>query len=406
MRTESLLEHRSERELLRICASRQPSEAAAGLIRKLVSGETDWDYLSRAAETHRLIPLLYRNLTDICEHDVPANIIRRFQRAYITNAAHNLRLTGELLRLIAILEGEGIQVVPFKGPVLAELLFQNIALRQFGDLDILVRPRDVNRAKQLLLDDGYQPEFQLSGKIEAEYIRSEHAFQFHKSANSFVIELHWRFGARDQVFPVDPNEIWSRLERRTFQGREILSLAPEDLLLYLCVHGAKHGWGRLEWICCISELVRLQSGLDWSEIMLRARNSGAERALYVALLLAESLADLNLPSVLAEAMRSDVAAQALAWQAAERLFVEEPNHSRREVYRHTFYLRARERWIDRARILVYSSARVPHPLAKDWDLFKVPASMSFLYYLLRPIRLMREYGFRRLRAMLGANSTF
>ena len=96
MRTESLLEHRPECELLRVCANRRPSEAAAALIRKLVSGETDWNYLSTASETHRLIPLLYRNLTDICEQSIPKNIIRRLRQAYIKNAAHNLRLTGEL----------------------------------------------------------------------------------------------------------------------------------------------------------------------------------------------------------------------------------------------------------------------------------------------------------------------
>jgi hypothetical protein len=406
MNTGSQLEHRTECELLRVCANRQPSEAAQALIRKLTSGETDWNYLSIAAETHRLIPLLYRNLADICGDGVPGHVLRRLQQAYVSNAAHNLRLTGELLRLTDLLEGEGIEVVPFKGPVLADLLFHNVALRTFGDLDILVRPRDVKRAKQVLLADGYEPEFILSGKIEAEYIRSEHAFQFQKPGGGFVVELHWRFGSRNQVFPVDPKEVWARLEHRTFQGREIRTLAQEDLLLYLCVHGAKHGWDRLEWICCISELVRTEPGVNWDEIARRARRSGAERALYVALLLASTLADLKLPPLIAEGIRSDVAAQALAWQAGERLFLTEPNHSVREVYRHMFYLRARERWVDRARILLFSTARVPHPLAKDWYLFKVPASMSFLYYLLRPMRLMREYGFRRLRAMLGTNSTF
>jgi hypothetical protein len=406
MNAESRLKHRTECELLRVAANRQPSEGAQALIRKLVSAETDWNYLSTAAEAHRLIPLLYRNLTDICENAVPEHIISRLRQAYVMNAGHNLRLTAELLRLIDLLERQGIEVVPFKGPVLAELLFQNIALRQFGDLDILVKPRDVRRAREILLADGYQPEFVLSGKIEAEYIRSEHAFQFHKPAGGFVIELHWRFGSRSQVFPVDPKEVWMRLERSSFQGREIRTLAPEDLLLYLCVHGAKHGWDRLEWICCIAELAHLPRGINWEEIARRARRSGAERALYVALLLANTLAEVKLPPEIAAGIHSDLSAQALAWQAGERLFVIEPNHSLREVYRHTFYLRTRERWVDRARILIFSTARVPHPLAKDWYLFKVPASMSFLYYLLRPIRLMREYGFRRLRAMLGANTTF
>jgi hypothetical protein len=389
-----------EDELVRACACYRPDDAHASLIRYLASRELDWDYISHTAEHHRLIPLVYRNLSHICGSRVPKHVLWRFQQAHFTNATHNLRLTGELLRLLALLGAAGIQAVPFKGPVLAELLFGNVSLRQFGDLDILVRQGDVRRARELLVADGYKAEFELKGKFEAEYIRSEHAFQFQKESCGFVVELHWRFGARNQVFPVNSKDVWSRLEERTFQGCRIAGLAREDLLLYLCAHGAKHGWDRLEWISCLSELIRHREGMDWEVVTRRAEEAGALRVLHVGLLLADSLLPLKLPPTVLERMRSDAAAQALSSQAREKLFIDEPDHSRREVWRQTFYLRARERWADRARILFFSSARVPHPLAKDWNLFKVPVSMSFLYYLLRPIRLMREYGFRRLRALL------
>ncbi len=376
------MKHPAECELLRICANYQGDPAKDAIIRTLVP-HVDWSFVTQAALRHRLIPLLNRNVSRSCS-EMSEHIPGRLAQINFVNAAHNLRLSHELLRLLGLLELAGLPAVPFKGPVLADLLFGNISMRQFGDLDILVKQEDVRKAKQLLLADGYQPEFVLNGKIESEYLRSEHAFQFQKPESGFVVELHWRFGSRNQVFPVDPEGVWTRLERRRFLGRDTLTLGREDLLLYLCAHGAKHGWDRLEWVTCVSELVRVSEELDWDAVMRRAIASGAQRALHVGLLLGSDLAPMALPEAISTAMQSDNAAETLAAQARKRFFVEPPDHTQWEVYRHTFYLRTRERWYDRARILFYFSARVPHPLAKDWRLFKVPASLSFLYYLLRP----------------------
>jgi hypothetical protein len=97
----------------------------------------------------------------------------------------------------------------------------------------------------------------------------------------------------------------------------------------------------------------------------------------------------------------------LAREAQDRLFAETVvSHSRREVERHAFYLRSRERLLDQARIVLFSCLRIPHPLARDWRLFPIPASLSFLYYLLRPVRLLREHGFPRLWAMFRQRTTF
>lgn len=394
-----------DHELLRVCAGANLSEESRTALRSLAR-EVDWDNVLEQAQRHGLIPLLYRQVARHCADLVPRRVLHSLSHAYVVNAAHNLRLTAELLRILALLENAGVPVVPFKGPVLADLLFNNISLRQFADLDILVPKKFVGQARQLLLDDGYSPEFVLDAKDEKEYIRSEHAFQFRKQAQGFVIELHWRFGSRNQVFPLRPEHAWTRLSRRHFQGTEILTLSPEDLLLYLCVHGAKHGWDRLEWIVCLSALLRSSTNFDWESLLLRARGSGALRALHLGLLLVAGLAPIDLPQYVLEGMAEDLPAHALADHAQKQLFVDEQDHAKREIYRQTFYLRTRERWSDRMRILLHFSIRIPHPLAKDWSVFKVPASLTFLYYLLRPMRLMREYGFHRLRAMVRANTSF
>ncbi len=364
----------------------------------------DWDTIIEAAERHGVAPLLYRNVCRQSADVIPAAALGRLARVCLANAGHNLALTRELLRLLALFENNGLRAVAFKGPILADILFGDVSLRQFADLDILVREEDIRRAKRLLMADEYRPEFELGAHAEDEYIRSEHAFQLRKKHLGFVVELHWRFGSRNQVFPVTPEQVWNRLECRTFHGRPVLTLCREDLLLYLAVHGAKHGWERLEWIVCIRELVRGADSLCWEQILSQAAASGALRALQLALLLADDLGSGVVPASLRVALLQDQPVRRLAHQVRQRLFLPEQDHPRREVYRHAFYLQTRERWRDRARILLHSSMRVPHPYARDWTIFRIPSSLSFLYYVLRPVRLMGEHGFRRLRDMLRADT--
>lgn len=389
-------------DLLRACVTHTP---CLDTVRRLAK-TADWDVMLDLAERHCVLPLVHRTLCNLGDSIAPRAVFSRLAHTYVASAAHSLRLTGELLRLLDLLETHGIPVVPFKGPVLADLLYGNVSLRQFADLDILIQEKDFIRARQLLMTDGYRPEFELKSKAEQEHLRFEHALQFRKPASGFVLELHWRFGSLNQAFPVDARDVWKRLEPQSFQGRQVRTLSHEDLLLYLSAHGGKHGWDRLEWIVCIAELVRISTSIDWDALSRRAITSGAVRSLHVALLLADDFSRIPLPETLATKIAGDATAQKLARQIRHQLFLPEAEPARREVLRHTLYLRTRERWKDRARIVFHSSMRIPHPNARDWKLFRVPASLSFLYYLLRPIRLMSEFGFRRLRSILRPDTSF
>ena len=78
-------------------------------------------------------------------------------------------MTRELTRISALLENNGVCVIPWKGPILAAAAYGDVALRQFGDLDILVREQDAMRAKDLLLASGYRPLYPQPAEQEAAY---------------------------------------------------------------------------------------------------------------------------------------------------------------------------------------------------------------------------------------------
>ncbi|MBI3606558.1 MAG: nucleotidyltransferase family protein [Nitrospirae bacterium] len=389
---------RPEAELLlyaaRTCLDSEETER----IRALVREDIDWTYLLRLALSHGVMPLLYRSLNIHCPDAVPKGALDQLQGHFFANAARNLFLTEELLKFMDLLEANGVPVIPYKGPALAASAYGNLALREFGDLDILVHERDVPRAKDLLISRGYRPNVELPSAKEASYIQFRGARGFSRGDSGVCIDLHWgvTLHKKSFSFPIDEERLWERLEPVSLGGRTVHSIPPEELLQILCVHGSRHCWEQLKWICDIAELVRAHQGLDWKRLMEEARSLHNSRMLLLGLLLARDLLGAILPEEVLQTMRADRVVKSLAAQIRERIFAEAGGPLR--VFESSlFYLRIRERLWDGVPDFLQM---VITPDGKDWEFLPLPESISFLYYLLRPIRLIGKYGVNPLRRSL------
>jgi len=103
--------------------------------------EIDWERFCFFADYHRLSALVCCRLQP-CPDSVPSEVLARLQRSARSTAQQNLRLAGELIRILQRLAAEGIRAIPYKGPALSQLLYGDLSLRPSGDLDILVsRPQ-------------------------------------------------------------------------------------------------------------------------------------------------------------------------------------------------------------------------------------------------------------------------
>jgi hypothetical protein len=143
--------------------------------------------------------------------------LHHLQDHFYKNTHRNLFLTGELLRLLNLFEAQGIFAIPYKGPALAAVAYGNLALREFADLDILIRKQDVQRAKELLTSAGYRPEDRLTRAQEAALLRNTHEHAFRRDDKGLV-DLHWGVVERHFSFPLDPERLWERLERVSLGG--------------------------------------------------------------------------------------------------------------------------------------------------------------------------------------------
>ena len=79
-------------------------------------------------------------------------------------------------------------------------------------------------------------------------------------------------------------------------GQSVRTLSPEDLLIYLCVHGTKHRWERLTWIADVAELVQSSGDIDWQTTIERSTALGSLRVVLLGLYLSHAVLGTRLPS--------------------------------------------------------------------------------------------------------------
>ena len=388
---------RDEYRLLLLCARTRVEPQQREQIRALVLKQLDWEFILDKANTHALIPLVYRNLSGYCADRVPEGVLRQLESVYRANSSRNLLLTEELIKVLRNLESAGISVVPYKGPVLAALAYGDVTLRKFYDLDVVIRPQDIIPAKSLLVSHGYRWRpfhGQVTGRREARNFRFWHEYNF-VNPDKVNIDLHWRISSNRFPFDIDLDALWGRLKPARLLDADIRVFPPEIMLLFLCVHGSKDlWWRRIGWICDIAELVGSSPDLDWSYSFELADQTGARRMLLLGVALARELLQMPLPEQVCSWIRSDNAVRALVEHAHHRLFDEQADHHS-SLERYHFRLRVRERLRDRIPVYrhlvetVFTMAFVPN--IKDRELIRLPAALSALYYLVRPARLAQRF---------------
>lgn len=380
---------RTENELLVYCARTVLSAEAAGQIRLLAAQNLDWEYLFRSAGYHKLAPLVCLHLKNTVAEIIPPYAQEYIRNYFLKNISRNLSLSGELLKILQIFNAQGIFAVPYKGPVLAETVYGNLALREFVDLDILVRKSDVLVARDLLIKRGYQPFFQLAESQEEAFLNYQCEHVLSDQSRDWMVEIQWRIVPEYFSFRFDYESLWQRLEPAAFCNRQIKSFSAEDTLLILCVHGSKHLWAKLGWVCDVAEAVRhfqIQQ-LNWERLEERAASSGSQRMLHLGLFLAHDLLSAELPEDIRQKVCSDAAVKTLAKQVYSRLWVEDEN-APGFFGSSLFHLRAKERWRDR---LQFCFRVLTTTTIEDWPSDEDFSAFPFAIQARRAIRLLRKY---------------
>ena len=372
----------SANDELLLCGART---SRALRLRELAARDVDWEYLFQLARRHSIVPLVYIQLQEHASDLVPQQFLNKLKKHYFENSARNTLLTAELCRLINLFRDEGIEAIPYKGPVLALFAYGDIALRRFVDLDVIVKKADVLKAREILLRSGYTPSKSLSLSQQELLLRTQHNMQFSRDNHRLIIELHWEVAPHLFASTVNGERLWQDLITLDLNGTEVKTFSAEDLLFSLCVHGSRHLWERLAWICDVAELITRRP-LNWPTLLERAATADTERMFLLGIHLAERLLDAPVPAEVKQRCESDPRLSSLAENIIGHLF-NGPIHvpaTSREIFKYN--ISVRKSLGARARYLLYMF----RPTDSDLGARSLPPSLSFAYYLTRPFRLFRR----------------
>lgn len=382
---------RPELELLVCCARPVRGAKTVARMAELCALDLDWDFLYETAWAHGMLPLLYARLYAACASSVPVEAMLRLHAQFQENARRNLFLTSELHALLRIFSTHDLRALAYKGPSLASSVYGNLTLRQFCDIDILVPREDVRRAKSLLMARGYEPPSRMKRAEERIFLRSECEEPFARRESGHIVELQWAITSSDFSCPLTVEGLWGRRTQVDLIGTQVAAPRDEDLMLILCVHGAKHFWSRLEWICGVAEMTRPERKLDWDEVLQTATKAGCRRMLFLGLHLAHQVLNAELPLDIVREIEAETWAVSTSQQVQARLFRPEAGESAdafETVWEKAgFPLQARERMRDK---ISYMVRRTIVPSREDWAALPLPAAPVF-FYALRPLRLVGKY---------------
>ncbi len=390
------------------CCGRPKVAASASRIEALLREEIDWTYLVRMALVHGMSPLLARAMDQVST-GIPEEIQEALRNHLEDNRARNRELARVLGGLLGALEEQGVAAIPFKGPVLGAVAYGDFTLRRAGDLDILIRIDDVSTVCQTLWASGFREftEYRtgrpLSAAENAAYRRHQCEYAFVRESDGVVVEPHWAIAPPAVAMALDYLALWARARPEPVLGRQILSLAHEDLLLLLSIHGSKHEWAELRWICDLAGLIERHPRIDLETGLARARDQGCGRMLLVGLGLSRRVLGTEFPPSILRHLDGDGIAGALVKQITDRLLRGDraPDASDRVS---KFLIRVRERKLDRLR---YVARTLVTPRIEHMRLVTLPTGLHGLYvpiklayaYLLLPLWRVGRY----MRALVGSS---
>lgn len=395
MRTSSKMRLSPAADLLLAIARRFAGTESPDGIRFYAGRISDWSAAMDLARAHGMEPLAAWYLKTDCAGTFAPDFYDRMRAILRRNTANFVLLSTDLIKVLRILQARGIPVVPLKGPVLAVALFNEIPWRESCDLDLLVRRADVGRAKDALIEAGYQLDSQLRSGEENDAFHWRSQLVLFRDDVSPALDLHWEL--LPSLFPCARyfDSVWERLQNATFHGQEILTLSVEDQLFFLCAHAARHSWHSLRLAVDVARLIYVRPDLDWDSVIRAGRDSDGT-VLALGLWIVSHLLDVSLPESAMRYANEAIDGKPFASQLLERMMSVTPDQ-----YENSSELRLQLRlaagWWPKLRC---AAGYVLLPTDADGAL-RLPASLFFLYYLYRPVRLTAKYGMKLFRVISG-----
>lgn len=356
--------------------------------------EEDWGSFLAACDYHQVSPIVFHRFQRRGDPTVPDRVLEQLRARSYRISAYNHYLAMHLAQLIAQLEQQRIACLALKGPAAAMAAYGDLSLRQYEDIDIMVRVEDVSKAVETLFGRGFHP---VRGHADRyKDVELYHEITLAAPDKSYSIDLHWQLAPPyARVFGPDPSVLWSRAAKLNLPLGPVTVLSREDLFLALCQHGTRHRWWQLKWLFDVAELLRMAATMDWScieEVMKIYPMARPPASL--AALLARELLGIQAPADVAKILEPGKRTRAVAHAIRDEFL----SRGQTNGSAHDTLLGLEQRPLVRAKYMAMEAVQYPVReilftiTEKDLQFVRLPAKLRLLYYFIRPLRLMVQHG--------------
>lgn len=276
-------------------------------INELLPEIKNWDAFTKLLLSNTCAPLVYKKVQQLPNAAViPAGTLALLRKAYYKTISRGSIMYAEFAKVVTIFQQNKINFIALKGIYLSEWLYRDIGLRQFSDIDLLVKEEDTTRAMQLLSGAGYfqhDPVHGLSNFVDAistqEGLTFTHFEAFTK--NNISIEIHLKLSPdKDKdKYNLDIHELFDKSITTTINSQQINVLSPCDLLIHIAIHTDLHfRHGHIQFTCfndLVNLLERFKADFNWDEFIARCKQFDCEKAVFTHLKLVNKYYKAYLP---------------------------------------------------------------------------------------------------------------
>ncbi|MBL4852204.1 MAG: nucleotidyltransferase family protein [Gammaproteobacteria bacterium] len=350
----------------------------------LLEQKVDWQQVARLIRSHRVSALCLQTLRKIHHEAVPAELLQTLQDDCSESTRNALVLMSALQRLVQLIHSTGIAVICFKGVVAAQLIYGQLSMRNFSDIDLFVRQSDHQRTEHLLVENGF--------RITHRY---DNAFQsgLRDEQRRVNVDLHW--GIPPSELNLAFHLLWDDISSINIGNHAIPTFSLPDTIILTAVNAVKEYWdARLYRFCDLAELIQGHPHLDWNGLFRRAKQLGCQRMLYVALLIAEKLLGAPLPHDVATTLSKHQDLTPLIDEIMAQIEVAHLT-SKDDGYHQTRVMKSDKHFFMQLQDSAWCRFHywwrwVTTPNAADRQFIPLPRALNSLYCLIRPLRLLLQ----------------
>lgn len=369
--------------IIECCKEDQEQDILEQSIRQI----SDWDEFRKLAYAHGVFPLVYKILKSYSQY-IPQDQLNLMKQTNLNIAQKNMLLTSELIKVMKLLEENKIEAIAFKGPTLSQMAYGDVVSRQYVDLDVLVNEDDLKKTYNLFLQNEYDT------KIESEYLDNElfkqknSDIQFISQKSNVLIEVHWKLFRSNFANKIDLTKTLYKSNLCNLNGQDIKVFSDEVLFVYLCMHGSKHGWERIEWVVDIHKLLTFYQEIDWDKVYRLSKTLECFTMVVLGIYLSKKYFNTNIKSNNFELQITQIKSledQTIRyWNEALKNPSEVERNYKKFIYHYllndTLYLK----W----KFVFNTSFAINNG---DISTINLPKGLYFLYFVIKPIRLLNKY---------------